>query len=160
MEIERKWKIEDQLSVPHNHTKEYWIQQMYLIVSPEYEMRMRRSENQLTHECECTLTIKGGSDMVREEYEHVIPESVFLSYFNTGVYPSISKIRRIFGDGLCVDFYLNGFNLIFAEKEFDTVEEANAYALPEWMKNALDVTSEVQYKNRNLAKLLSKQTAL
>ena len=46
--------------------------------------------------------------------------------------------------------YLNG--LVMMEIEFPSLEEANAYTLPDWAKSAHEVTEDTRYTNSSLAK--------
>ncbi len=125
--------------------------QGYLVISEQGEVRLRKEAGSTT------LTIKGAGTLSR-------PEENYLLESNAGrelLWPliigaSIEKERyRHLSWPHTFEFdvhhgHLEGY--ICVEVEFDTVEEAKAFVLPDWIKDAVEVTEDKRYKAKNLAK--------
>ena len=148
MEIERKFlikKLPDNLE-SYLH-KEY--EQGYLSVSPV--VRVRKEEDKYF------LTYKGSGTFAREEanlpldkasYEHLRQKCDHNLIHKTRYFIPIENTKLtieldIFHDDLSP--------LIVAEVEFDSIEEANAFAPPGWFK--MDVTDDPTFQNSNLCRI-------
>ncbi len=96
-------------------------------------------------------TEKTGSGLSRAENEIEIPRSEIDDEYQQKVGNHIDKVR-VHCAGLEIDFYSSPelIGMVTAEKEFETVDEANAYHPPAGLC-ALDVTDDKAYKNKNLA---------
>jgi CYTH domain-containing protein len=67
----------------------------------------------------------------------------------------IKKSRYVMEeDGLVyeVDLYEHPYPFVVVEVEFEDVEAFNRFTLPEWMKEAIDVTDNFDMKAKNIAK--------
>lgn len=135
------------------------ITQTYLEVTEENEIRIRR-ENSAYCGIKTTLTTKSGKGLTREEYEAEIPEAMYNDLWRLGGGNcSITKVRHTCmyqGMRLEFDFYLpdEGFlkDLVVLEVEFASEEEALAMAssIETMVFVEKDVTTDEQYKNKNL----------
>lgn len=147
MEIERKYLIKE---LPENlHEYPYhMIEQGYLCTSPV--VRIRRQDD------EYILTYKGSGMMAREEYNLPLTQSSYLHLKEKIDGNLISKKRYVIPieGGLKIEldlFHAPFQDLILAEVEFPTIEEANAFIPPEWFSE--DVTFHREYHNSYLSSL-------
>ena len=148
MEIERKFLVKD---LPE-HLEQYEqkrIAQGYLCTNPV--VRIRRSNE------EYYLTYKGKGLLAREEYdlpltaesfEHMLPKI-------DGIL--IDKVRYLIpledGHTAELDIFQGKLTPIrLVEVEFDSVEEAEQFVVPDWFGE--DVTYSPKYYNSNLSKML------
>ena len=151
-EIERKWLV-DIDKIPYDLTKEKGIelQQAYVSFSPTIRIRSIDSES-------FVLTVKGEpaheSALQREEFEIRISaeEYAFLMKKTEGTV--ITKTRYKIKEGAYTQeidlFHGELEGLCYLEIEFPSVEEAESYPNPEWVKR--DVSKLKDYTNGSLAK--------
>ena len=143
MEIERKFVIQ---SVPEGVSPGREITQGYLWYDPEVRLRKIGGEHKLTIKSEGTLT--------REESEHAIPEELFNLLWPLVGSKVVRKTRYLLDYNdlvLEIDVYSEKHEgLITLEGEFQTVEEAERFELPEWIGPAVDVTYDPRYRNKEL----------
>jgi adenylate cyclase len=103
----------------------------------------------------CTLTVKTSGGLVREEWEATVPEWVFQVLWEEAQPHAIEKTRYSIVEGtqlLELDIYHGALaGLVTLECEFESVQSAQAFALPAWARDAVDVTDDPSYKNKNLA---------
>lgn len=149
MEIERKWRLK---TLPSRTLFESWamLEQAYLI-SSDGELRVRRFGDDFF------LTIKGPGSIVRRDWEKPIPAWAYLLVQRHCVGSLITKTRYFSENSkIEVDEYhghLEG--LVILECEFPSLEKAEEFELPGWAGEAVEVTEEPAYKNKNLALLKS-----
>lgn len=148
MEIERKFLIKklpaDLKACPHER-----IEQGYLCTDPV--VRVRKEGDRYT------LTYKGRGLMAREEANLPLTEEGYLHLIEKADGKIIAKTRyRIpyLSYTIELDIFDNvqiekGEDLIMAEVEFPTIEEANAFAPPAWF--GADVTEDVRYHNSRMS---------
>lgn len=116
------------------------------------------------------LTVKSRGTLSRDEWEEKIPSWVFDFLVKETKY-SLKKTRHFVMHekyNLEVDLYLdryiidqdfgNYFDRTIADKikmecEFKSEDEAKQFVLPEWAKDAVEVTYDARYKNSMIAKL-------
>jgi CYTH domain-containing protein len=143
MEIERKFVIQ---SVPEGVSSGRKIIQGYLWFDPEVRLRKIGGEHKLTIKPEGTLT--------REESEHDIPEELFRLLWPLVGSNIVRKTRHLLDYNdlvLEIDVYSGKHEgLITLECEFETVEEAERFELPDWIGPAVDVTYDSRYRNKEL----------
>jgi adenylate cyclase len=101
------------------------------------------------------LTVKSGGGRVRVEEEIVIDAERFERLWPLTEGLRIEKRRYEIdaGGGLVIelDVYAGALDgLLVAEVEFDSEEDAEAFAPPDWFGD--DVTEDVRYKNQRLAR--------
>ena len=92
--------------------------------------------------------------ITRDGFEQNIGPQLFETFKRNAI-ASITKNRyRIrYGDWtLELDEYTGKLaGLVILEIEFKTEEDAAAFVLPDWAINAIEVTTDEDYKNKNLA---------
>ena len=146
LEIERRFLVKP---VPRNLTalpgKE--IQQGYIVVDEQREVRIRRSGRS------CTLTVKEGTGLVRQETETAITGDQFEALWPLTVGRRIEKIRYRISLGpltLELDRFHGALrSLCIAEVEFDSEEQAREFEPPVYCVE--EITGRNEYKNANLA---------
>lgn len=124
------------------------IEQGYLAISDESEVRLRRSGD--AHR----LTVKKGHGISRQETEVELPAEVFEELWPQTEGRRVEKVRHLvdIGDGLSaeVDVYSGELEgLVTAEVEFESGEAADAFVAPDWMGR--EVTGDGRYANQTLA---------
>ena len=145
MEIERKFlplRLPENLdSFPHRP-----IEQGYLCTEPV--VRVRRSGDRFT------LTYKGVGMMARPEENLPLTEEGYRHLIKKADGNLISKVRYCIPYGkytIELDVFAPPFApLVRAEVEFPTVEEANAFILPDWFGE--EVTFDPAYHNSNMSR--------
>lgn len=146
VEIELKYRLAQ--APPANRLGEgQEIDQVYLVVG-DSELRMRKRNGI------CTMTAKSAGTMVRQEWEHEIPVWVFESLAPSAV-GRLRKTRYVVqaaGNALEIDRYYDELDGLWTvECELASEAAAEAFALPEWLGTAEDITSDKRFKNKNLA---------
>lgn len=160
MEIERKYLLDevgysDLLSKSTIIKKERLIQG-YVYIDEQNEIRVRKITN---YDVNCLpqylITMKSGnSSLCREEMEFNIDEYTFNKLCPEVV---INKIRTTIDHNnliITIDSYdTNVIKQYITEIEFDTVEDANNFDVSIFF-DAIEVTNENCYKNKNIWKKL------
>lgn len=146
MEIERKFLIN---KLPEN-IKEYpfhIIEQAYLCTNPVVRVR-RQDEDYI-------LTYKGSGMMAREEYNLPLNKEAYEHLLTKADGAIISKKRYLIplSEQLTIEldeFYKPMNDLLLAEVEFPSIEEANAFVPPAWFGE--DVTFDAAYHNSTMSR--------
>lgn len=144
MEIERKFTIKElpDLSQFSFHVME----QGYLNTDPV--VRVRKEDDNYY------LTYKGKGLLAREEYNLPLNEEAYYHLVEKSDGIIIRKKRYLIPYEkytIELDVFEEPYeNLIIAEVEFDTEEEATAFEPPAWFEE--DVTLDRRYHNSNLSK--------
>lgn len=145
-EIERKFLL-DELPEGIERNPSAEIEQAYLAVSPEAEVRVRRREGT------CTLTVKKGVGEEREEVEVEIDPARFESLWRACGDRRLAKRRHLvsLGDLTAeIDVYRGPLaGLRVAEVEFPSREAARSFQPPSWFGR--EVTGDDRYANQSLA---------
>lgn len=157
MEIERKWLLPrsfDLLGVEGLEDDYRRIRQGYILGDKDAELRVRMMSGGIGP-AECFITFKGTGDLCREEWEESIPESVFRALYAKTEGRRIDKIRYVAVDGANrfeIDVFKGDLEgLILLECEFGSEEAARTVQLPKCFADAVDVTVDKRFKNKNLA---------
>ncbi len=148
MEIERKFTIKslpDSLDSYDHHM----IEQAYLTTEPT--IRVRREDERYY------MTYKGtggaNSSLSHEEYNLPLTKQAYETLSAKADGNVIRKKRFLIPYGkytIELDIFDEPFKpLIIAEVEFPSVDEANAFTVPEWFDE--DVTDRKEYRNAYLA---------
>lgn len=147
MEIERKFTIK---KLPKN-LESYpclALEQAYLNTEPV--IRIRREDDSYY------LTYKGGGLMAREEYNLPLTKQAYEHLLPKCDGNVISKKRYLIPllpYQIELDVFAAPFDdLVIAEVEFPSVEEANAFIPPDWFDT--DVTYDSSYHNSTLSRRL------
>ena len=155
MEIERKWLLRQlPLLKPES---EKWVNQFYLSTEPEIRLRSARYLN-APGTWEYFITIKGDGDLTREEIESTIDGRFYLLALDMYNCQEIYKrflIYTVNDKKVEVSVVLNQPNFIYAEVEFASEEEANAYEFPWQDIVEKEVTYDSEYKMKNYWQHLS-----
>ena len=143
MEIERKFTIKE---LPNLSDYDYHImEQGYLNTDPV--VRVRKEDD------EYYLTYKGKGLLAREEYNLPLNKEAYYHLVEKSDGIIIRKKRYLIPfDKYTIEldvFAAPYENLIIAEVEFDSEEDANAFQPPEWFDE--DVTLDRKYHNSNLS---------
>ena len=144
MEIERKFTIKElpDLSRYSFHVMEQGYLNTYPVV------RVRKEDDNYY------LTYKGKGLMAREEYNLPLDEAAYFHLIEKADGIIIRKKRYLIPFGkftIELDVFEAPYeNLIIAEVEFESEEEATTFQPPVWFDE--DVTSDRRYHNSNLSK--------
>jgi len=155
IEIERKFLLKQspqQLAAAGYITllSEQRIEQTYLAMDSNEEIRVRKIMDMSTKQTSYTHTFKRGNGLVREEIEYEISESIYGQMMKAFGYIPLTKnrITAKFGDHTVeIDIY-DQIQLAVLELEFSSLEEAESYEAPEWF--GADISSEKQYSNKKV----------
>jgi adenylate cyclase len=145
MEVERKFLVAEMPDLDEDSAEE--IEQGYLAIGPEEEVRLRRQGEKLI------LTAKRGSGLARDEAEAELSGEDFDRLWPLTEGKRLHKRRYVVpADDLKieVDVYdgdLEG--LVVAEIEFPSEDAARAFEPPAWLGE--EVTGDSRYLNETLA---------
>ena len=146
MEIERKYLI-NKLPDNINEYPFHIIEQAYLCTNPV--VRVRRQDE------EYILTYKGDGLLAREEYNLPLNKEAYEHLLTKADGNVISKKRYLIplNDHLTIEldqFYKPMNDLLLAEVEFPSLEEANTFVPPEWFGE--DVTFDTAYHTSTMSR--------
>lgn len=146
MEIERKFLVKELPAHLAEYPKRH-IEQGYLCVAPVVRIRKDNEKYELTY--------KSGGMMVRQEYNLPLDKESY-EHLKTKVDGRlIAKTRYMIPHEpytIELDVFENDLApLVLAEVEFQTEEEANTFAPPEWFGE--DVTFSKLYHNSVLSRI-------
>ena len=146
MEIERKYLI-NKLPDNINEYPFHIMEQAYLCTNPV--VRVRRQDE------EYILTYKGDGLLAREEYNLPLNKEAYEHLLTKADGNVISKKRYLIplNDHLTIEldqFYKPMNDLLLAEVEFPSLEEANTFVPPEWFGE--DVTFDTAYHNSTMSR--------
>lgn len=159
MEIERKFLLAQypQTLIDKGELvvqSEQRIEQTYLAMDDNEELRVRRIADLSTGDVSYTHTFKRGNGLVREEVEYAISESIYKQIMDAFGFTPLTK-NRITADWngrtIEIDIY-DQIQLSVLEAEFASVEEANGFEAPDWFGE--DISSQKQYSNKTVWKQL------
>ena len=146
MEIERKFLVAQLPDNLDNYNCRY-IELGYLSTKPV--VRVRRDND------DYYLTYKGSGMIAREEYNLPLTKDSYEHLIKKADGNIITKKRYEIPDGngytIELDIFEGAFNgTVIAEVEFNTIEEADNYIMPEFFTE--DVTNTPEYHNSNMSK--------
>lgn len=155
MEIERKFQI-DSGQMPLSTLKQYpfhRLEQAYLYTAGPV-VRIRREDDSYY------MTYKSGGTLAHREDNLPLTADAYRHLLTKADGNIISKCRYLvpLPDGLTaeVDVFEGSLNgLIFAEVEFETVEQAKSFVAPSWFGK--DVTYDKHYHNSNLSSMTEEE---
>lgn len=155
LEIERKFLLpefpvalieEAKLKVISEHR----IEQTYLAMDENQELRVRRIVDLASGEVSYTHTFKLGNGLSREEIEYAISEGIYEQIVKAFGFIPLTKNRVTAewqGGIVEIDTY-DQIELSVLEVEFETEEAANSFMAPEWFGK--DISTERQYSNKKV----------
>ncbi|WP_068787183.1 CYTH domain-containing protein [Paenibacillus phocaensis] len=155
LEIERKfllpaypehWIQKGELMVRSEHA----IDQTYLALHEDQELRVRRIEDLHTGEVQYTHTFKRGFGLSREEVEVSISEGLYSQII--GIHQAIPLTkRRVTAEWdkhtVEIDLY-DQIDFIVLEVEFGSEEEAQSFVPPDWF--GPDISTDKRYSNKKV----------
>lgn len=123
------------------------ITQGYVVVKDKVTLRVRTCL--LKNWKQAFLTVKGilGDNSIERIEEEIMIDPELADNLLEGV-EVLTKTRYIYGEYI-IDVYHDDLEGLFvAEREYDTIEEANSDTVPSWVYS--EVTNNRQYLNHNL----------
>lgn len=155
LEIERKFLLPGIPSVLIEEgtiqvQSEQRIEQTYLAIDENQEIRVRRIVDLATDKVSYTHTFKLGNGLSREEIEYSISKGIYEQIVQAFHLVPLTKNRiTAEWDGRVVEIdSYDQIKLTVLEVEFDSEEAANAFVAPEWFGR--DISSERQYSNKKV----------
>ncbi|MEC0092980.1 CYTH domain-containing protein [Paenibacillus macquariensis] len=163
LEIERKFLLPEMpvLSAEEEgklqFRTEHRIEQTYLAMDSNQELRVRRIIDLDTNEMTFTHTFKKGNGLSREEIEYSISEEIYDQIVQAfdAIPLTKNRITAVWEDTVIEIDYYDQVELIVVEVEFDSLEEANAFVAPHWFGK--DISAEKHYSNKKVWKDLQEQ---
>lgn len=145
-EIERKWTVQDLPNISKGKGEQ--IVQGYLAVTPNgTEIRLRKKGGKFYQ------AIKTAGALVRGELEVELTEEQYVAMWPATDGRRLEKTRYSIpwrDKTIELDVYSGALeNLIVAEVEFLSIQEAERFIPPTWF--GVEVTMDVRFKNRCLA---------
>lgn len=155
VEIERKYLLDEYPAALIEEGSlvvemEQLIEQTYLALDEDQELRVRKLVDVQTGKVEFTHTFKKGFGLAREEIEYSISAGLYEQVVQAhGAIPLTKRrVTARWGDRLVeIDNY-SEVNLLVLEVEFPTLEEAEAFVPPAWFGK--DISTEKQYSNKKV----------
>lgn len=165
LEIERKFLLPEFPSPLVEEAKlkvlsEQRIEQTYLAIDENQELRVRRIVDLDSGEVTYTHTFKLGNGLLREEIEYSISESIYGQVIKAFGFVPLTKNRITAewnGRVIEIDTY-DQIELSVLEVEFDSEEAANTFQAPDWFGK--DISSERQYSNKKVWRELQENRVL
>lgn len=152
-EIERKFKVKEDVAKAYlekcrnGELACHEIEQAYLTTNPT--IRVRKSDD------EYYMTYKGKGFISREEYNLPLTEEAYATLSAKADGNVIKKTRVLIPYDkytIELDIFKAPFDgLIIGEVEFESVDEAEAFVIPDWFLE--DVTDKREYTNSYLSRL-------
>lgn len=146
MEIERKWLLRSFPDVTGAEHRE--IEAIYISTDPEVRIRKVTFDDGI---CKYILTLKSNGDLSREEYESPVIDQAFEGAKRLSPIPPIYKehYKLEVGDHIIEFNNVDNNTFLYAEVEFESEEEANAYKFPFDDIVIKEVTHDSKYKMKN-----------
>ncbi|MFC6332897.1 CYTH domain-containing protein [Paenibacillus septentrionalis] len=162
LEIERKYllKVSPQQLIEEGTISlksEQRIEQTYIAMDTDQELRVRRIQDLATGEYEYTHTFKNGVGLAREEVEYSITKVIYDQVVEAFGYIPLTKNRltAAYGEMIVeIDIY-DQVDFIVVEVEFSTMEEADSFVPPSWFGE--EISFNKTYSNKAVWKQLQKQ---
>ncbi|MBJ6360299.1 CYTH domain-containing protein [Paenibacillus sp. GCM10012307] len=155
LEIERKFLLKETVDnltekgILAVHTRQR-IEQTYLAIDPDQEIRVRKIADLQTGALSYTHTFKRGNGLLREEIEYEISPSIYeqLTGASGAVPLTKDRITAYWNNRIVeIDCY-DQLELNVLEVEFASEQEAREFQALEWFGQ--DITEEYQYSNKTV----------
>ena len=155
MEIERKFLV-NKIPTELENYKKLEIEQGYISTKPTIRIRKADEKYILTVKSKFGICENDVAPIVNNEYELEITEKEYENLKEKINGKVIRKTRYLIPLESVLVAELDLFKgelegLIFAEVEFETVEEANNFNKPDWL--GIDVSDNKKYRNSEIIKL-------
>lgn len=155
LEIERKFLLKEfptQLIQEGklNVISEQVIDQTYLAIHEDQELRVRKIVDKISGAATYTHTFKKGHGLIREEVEYTISEGIYDQVVNAHQLIPLIKTRTTaqWNDiSIEIDHY-HQIQLMVLEVEFNTEEEALTFIAPDWFGE--DISTDRRFSNKTV----------
>lgn len=155
IEIEHKYLLEaypDELIQEGSIVveKEQFIEQTYLALDGDQELRVRKITDLTSGRLEFTHTFKKGWGIAREEVEYAISEGLYDQVVKAhGAIPLTKRrVTARWGSTIIeIDDYAQ-ISLLVLEVEFPSLEAADGFVPPAWFGR--DISTDKQYSNKKV----------
>lgn len=130
--------------------KEQVIDQTYLALDKDQELRVRRIKDLATGDISYTHTFKRGFGLAREEVEYPISAGIYEQMIHSrGAIPLVKKRTTVKWNDymLEIDDY-HQIKLMVLEIEFESEEEATSFEPPDWFGQ--DISTDKQFSNKKV----------
>lgn len=155
LEIERKFLLPEYPQALVQEGKlmiqsEQAIDQTYLAMDEEQELRVRKILDLATGKVEFTHTFKRGQGLTREEVEYSISEGIYEQMIQThGAVPLTKKRTTAAWGGIQIEIDdYDQIQMMVLEVEFESEEEARGFVPPDWFGK--DISLEKKYSNKKV----------
>lgn len=163
MEIERKYLLEiapQQLIDDSviDAQSEHRIEQTYIAMDVDQELRVRRIKDIATGEYSYTHTFKNGVGLAREEVEYEITQVIYDQVMNAFGFVPLTKnrITAKYNETIVeIDIY-DQVDFVVVEVEFESMEDANVFVPPTWFGE--EISFNKKYSNKAVWKQLQRTT--
>lgn len=136
---------------------EQFIDQTYVAISTDEELRVRKIINAADDAHTYTHTFKQGTGLVRKEIEYEISEELYYQLIHQLQLKPLCKKRitaRWTVNNIIVEIDIyEDLSFIVLEVEFDSEQEANSFNPPEWF--GTDISFNREYGNKSVWKKLN-----
>jgi adenylate cyclase len=126
------------------------IEQTYLALDDNQELRVRKIIDLISEEVQFTHTFKRGNGLLREEIEYSISQGIYEQVIQAFQAVPLTKkrITALWDDTVVeIDCY-DHIQLMVVEVEFDSEAAAIGFIAPDWFGR--DISSEKQYSNKKV----------
>ncbi|GAB6929027.1 hypothetical protein JCM10914A_30100 [Paenibacillus sp. JCM 10914] len=155
MEIERKYLLDEYPEALINDgiimiEKEQFIEQTYLALDGDQELRVRKITDSGSGELTFTHTFKQGWGIAREEVEISISEGLYDQVIKAHGAIPLTK-RRVTANWNDVIIEIDDYaqvQMLVLEVEFPSIEAADRFVPPAWFGQ--DISTEKQYSNKKI----------
>ncbi|MCM3781690.1 CYTH domain-containing protein [Neobacillus mesonae] len=137
--------------------KEQFIEQTYLALDGDQEIRARKITDLATNEVEYTHTFKKGFGLAREEVEYTISAGLYEQIIHAHGTIALTKKRTTAewnNTIIEIDEY-DQIKLAVLEVEFPSLQEAKAFEAPAWFGQ--DISTSKEYSNKKVWRDLQEQ---
>lgn len=134
------------------------IEQTYLALAGDQELRVRKIKDMSTGEITYTHTFKKGHGLLREEVEYAISAGIYeqMMEIHQAIPLTKNRITAIWsGRTIELDLY-DQIQLMVLEVEFATEEEALQFEPPDWF--GPDISTNKEYSNKKVWRELQERS--
>lgn len=140
--------------------KEQVIDQTYLALDGDQELRVRKIKDLATGNVTYTHTYKRGFGLSREEVEYDISAGLYEQMIHSrGAIPLVKKRITAQWNGILIEIDdYRQIDMLVLEVEFASEEEANGFVAPDWFGR--DISTDKQYSNKKVWRELQRKKYL
>lgn len=165
LEIERKFLLPEYPKALFEEgtlllTKEQVIDQTYLALDGDQELRVRKIKDLGTGTVTYTHTFKRGFGLAREEVEYDISAGLYEQMIHSrGAIPLVKKRTTAQWNEYTIEIDdYRQIDMMVLEVEFESEAEATSFNPPDWF--GADISTDKQYSNKKVWRELQKRKQL